>query len=283
MTYLDLLRTTTERTGSIICVGLDPVLEKIPIKGNPEKVITKFYTDLFEAFQSENVLPGAIKPNIAFYEQYGFEGLRALQNVITIWRAANIPIILDAKRGDIGKTSAAYAKACFVFWNVDAVTVAPYMGSDSIAPFLHYADRGVYVLCRTSNPGAGDIQDLLIEGVPLYQKVADQLLQWAQLGTGAVLGATYPEELENIATQFTKSGKELPLLIPGIGGQGGTVEEIMRSLKHAAYPLPLCRINASSAVNYAYQKQDTDDYAGAAVIAFKQIQRNAVIRQKTNK
>ena len=277
MTYLDLLRQSTDRTNSIICVGLDPVLEKIPLQGDPEAVITKFYIELINAFVGEDCLPGAFKPNSAFYEQYGFEGLRALKKVIMACRAEHIPVILDAKRGDIGKTSTAYAKAVFDFWQVDSLTVAPYMGSDSVQPFMEYCDKGkgLYILARTSNKGAVDFQDLKPDGVPLHVHVAKKIIEWAKPGTGAVVGATYPEELQEIATLFVKAGKEMPLLIPGVGGQGGSIAEVMRALNHAGYDLRLCRINSSSGINYAYEKQGTDDYAGAAVKALQQLNKEA--------
>ena len=182
-------------------------------------------------------------------------------------------MILDAKRGDIGKTSTAYAKAVFDFWQVDALTVAPYMGSDSVQPFIEYCEqgKGLYVLARTSNKGAADFQNLKLDNEPLHIHVARKIIEWAKPGTGAVVGATYPEELQQIATMFVDAQKDIPLLIPGVGGQGGSPAEVMKALKNAGYDFSLCRINSSSGINYAYEKQDTDDYAGAAVKALQQL------------
>lgn len=277
MNYTELLKQKAQENKSIVCVGLDPVLEKIPLQGNPEEVITKFYLDLLDAFISEDTLPGAVKPNIAFYEQFGLPGLRALRKITDAYKDKGFIVIVDAKRGDIGKTSAAYAKAVYDVWNFDCVTVAPYMGSDSVGPFIDYSEKGkgVYILCRTSNKEAVDIQDLKVgnEGIPLYMKTTEKIIEWAKPGTGAVVGATYPKELEEIAKLFVNSGKQIPLLIPGVGTQGGSAQEVIQALKNANYDLSIVRINSSSGINYAYQKQDTDDYAGAAVKALKQLNR----------
>ncbi len=273
MNYTELLKRKAEETKSIVCVGLDPILEKIPLKGSPKEVIVKFYLDLLNAFIKEKTFPGAVKPNIAFYEQYGFEGLYALQEIVKAYKKAGIIVICDAKRGDIGNTSNAYAKAMYDFWDFDAVTVVPYMGSDSVKPFIDYCEkgRGVYILNRTSNKGAVDLQDLKIDGIPLYMKTAEKIVEWAQPGTGAVVGATYPQELEQIANLFVKSKKEIPLLIPGVGTQGGSAKEVISALKNVNYNISLVRINSSSAINYAYQQQGTNDYTIAAVKALKQL------------
>ena len=146
---------------SIVCMGMDPVLEKIPIEDESiEEVISKFYLDILEAIVSDDAWPAIVKPNIAFYEQHGFGGLQALKTIIEAYQKQGIPVLLDAKRGDIGKTSKAYAKALFEFWGADAITIAPYMGSDSVGPFIEYGsqDKGVYILNRTSNKGAVDLQ-----------------------------------------------------------------------------------------------------------------------------
>jgi orotidine-5'-phosphate decarboxylase len=273
MDYLDLLRKKAIETKSIVCVGLDPILEKIPIKGRPKEIITKFYLDILKEFIENNTLPAAVKPNIAFYEQYGFEGLEALQIIVKAYKENGIIVIVDAKRADIGKTSQAYATAMYDFWDFDAMTVAPYMGSDSVLPFIEYCKKGkgVYILNRTSNSGAIDIQDLNVDGVPLYIKITQKIIEWASSGTGAVIGATYPKELEKIARLFVDSGKKIPILIPGVGSQGGSAGEVVTALKNAGYDLSLARINSSSAINYAYLQQGTDDYAGAAVKELKKL------------
>ena len=273
MNFVESLKQRAEQTGSVVCVGLDPVLERIPISGSVKEKITKFYLDLLEAFVSEDAEPAIVKPNIAFYEQYGFEGLQALKEVVEAYKTKGIPVLMDAKRGDIGKTSAAYAKALFDFWDADAITVAPYMGSDSVSPFLDYCSKGkgVYVLVRTSNKGAKDMQDLKVEGKPVYSKTAELLVNWHCDGVGAVVGATYPQELEEISKFFVGSGKQIPLLIPGVGSQGGSASDVVEALKKTGNELALHRINSSSGISYAYEKEGTSDYAGAAVKALKRL------------
>ncbi len=273
MTFTDNLIKKSKETNSIVCMGLDPVLEKIPLKGTTEQVLEKFFQDILNAAISENTLPSIVKPNIAFYEQYGFEGLRALKNIITAYQKQDIPVLLDAKRADIGKTSAAYAKNLFDFWGADAITVAPYMGQDSVSPFIEYCkkDKGVYILARTSNKGAVDLQNLMVNKTPLYMKTAQKITVWSKdSGVGAVVGATYPKELESISKLFVQSKKQIPLLIPGVGAQGGSAKEVVQVLKNTKNNLSIHRINSSSAILYAYEKQDTDDYAGAAVKAIRQ-------------
>ena len=274
MTFTDNLIKKSKETDSIVCMGLDPVLEKIPLKGTTEQVLEKFFTDILEVATSENTLPSIVKPNIAFYEQYGFEGLRALKKIITAYQKQDIPVLLDAKRADIGKTSAAYAKSLFDFWGADAITVAPYMGRDSVSPFIEYCkkDKGVYILARTSNKGAVDLQNLMVNKTPIYMKTAQKITEWSKdSGVGAVVGATYPKELEAISKHFVQSKKQIPMLIPGVGAQGGSAKEVVQALENTKNPLSIHRINSSSAILYAYQKQDTDDYAGAAVKAIKHL------------
>lgn len=273
MNYLDQLRTTAKKHNSIVCMGMDPVLEKIPLQGPPKKVITKFFLDILDRMEQKNTKPAIVKPNMAFYEQYGFEGLEALQELIRAYQAKGIPVLLDAKRGDIGKTSQAYAKAIFDLWQADAVTIVPYMGSDSVEPFITYCKKGkgVYIVHRTSNKGAKDIQDLNVEGKPLYMAMASLILQWSMPGVGSVLGATYPDELYRIAAYFQQSGKQIPFLIPGVGSQGGSAAEVVAMLKRAKQDLLIHRINSSSGICFAYEEQKTQDYAGAAVEAIKKL------------
>ncbi|MFC2154429.1 orotidine-5'-phosphate decarboxylase [Candidatus Altiarchaeota archaeon] len=274
MDYNSQLKLKTRETGSIVCMGMDPVLDKIPIdEESVEKKISKFYLDLLESIVSEDERPAIVKPNIAFYAQYGFEGLRALKAVIEAYQKADIPVILDAKRGDIGKSSAAYAKEVFDFWDADATTIAPYMGSDSVEPFLEYTahGKGVYILDRTSNKGAADLQNLKFDGEPLYMKTAEKIMDWAKErpGVGTVIGATSPQELKEISEYFADLKPNTPFLIPGVGSQGGSASEVVSILKETGQELALHRINSSSGINYAYLKQETDDYAGAAVKALK--------------
>ncbi len=271
MSYLDDLRDRAEKVKSIVCMGMDPVIEKIPIKGEPQPVIEGFYLDILKEMNKRDSYPAVIKPNIAYFEQYGFDGLNALKTIITQYKSSGIPVLLDAKRGDIGKTSTAYAKSVFEFWNSDAVTIAPYMGSDSVEPFIEWCEegKGVYILCRTSNKGAVDLQDLKVDGVPVYMKLAEDIIQWHKPGVGAVVGATYLEELEEISRFFVGSKKEVPLLIPGVGSQGASAGEVVEVLKKTSNDILIHRINSSSGINYAYMKKDTSDYATAAVDALE--------------
>lgn len=281
MTFTDILRKKTTETKSIVCMGIDPILEKIPTRGDTEQRIIRFFQGILDAAISENVLPSIAKPNIAFFEQYGFEGLKALKTIITSYKKAGIPVLLDAKRGDIGKTSQAYAKNLFDFWDADAITIAPYMGSDSVSPFIEYCkrDKGVYILCRTSNKGAVDLQDLKVGSTPIYMKTAEKITEWSvDSGVGAVVGATYPKELEIISKFFVDSKKEIPMLIPGVGAQGGSAKDVIKTLKTTGNDPGIHRINSSSGIIYAYQKQDTDDYAGAAVKAIKDLNKEIGLR-----
>lgn len=276
MNYSELLKRSSDETNSIVCMGADPVLERIPIRhGSVESRISRFFEQIIEACRSEGVLPAAVKPNYAFYAQYGFEGLRALKNVCELVRRVGVPLILDAKRGDIGKTSAAYAREVFLFWGADSVTVAPYMGADSVMPFIEETigkARGVYILNRTSNPGASDFQNIVVGEKRNFELVSEGIVRWASTApgnVGAVVGATSLEELEVIAKIFVESGKALPLLVPGVGAQGGSASEVVSSLKRVGFELGVVRINSSSGINYAFEGQQTNDFAGAAAKAVK--------------
>ncbi len=273
MSFTELLRKKSEETKSIVCMGIDPVIEKIPVnEKNREKKIVRFYSDIITAASAE-AKPAAVKPNYAFFAQYGFAGLRALKKIIKLCRSNRLIIILDAKRGDIGSSSDAYAREVFDFWKADAVTVSPYMGFDSITPFLQYCKngKGIYMLVRTSNKGAADIQDIDAGGKRVYMKVAEKLVSWHVDGLGAVVGATSLAELDEISTFFAASGKQVPLLIPGVGAQGGSAKEVAAVLKKSSGNISMHRINSSSGISYAYERFKTEDYASAAVKAIKEL------------
>jgi orotidine-5'-phosphate decarboxylase len=274
MTYLELLKQSAIKSSSIACMGMDPLIEKIPLEGNTEKKIAKFYTDILDKITREKVYPAAVKPNVAFFEQYGFEGLHALKRIVEAYKSEGIPVILDAKRGDIGKTSTAYAKAIFGFWEADATTIAPYMGSDSVTPFLEHCPngKGVYILTRTSNKGAVDLQDIKDkEGTPVYLNTARKIIDWHTEGIGSVVGATYPAELEQILKEYTASKKKICLLIPGVGSQGASAKDIMRILKNSSVDIKIHRINSSGEINWAYEKKNSKDYASCAVEALAKL------------
>jgi orotidine-5'-phosphate decarboxylase len=209
MKFADKLVNASRKNNSWLCIGLDPDPELIPGTDVLEfnKAIIGVTSDLVCAY----------KPNLAFYEALGIEGLRILERTIR-QIPGDIPVIGDAKRGDIGNTTKAYARALFSVLGFDAATVSPYLGFDSIDPFISYEDKGIFILCRTSNKGALDFQSLITGGAPLYEIVAQKAKQWDTHGNiGLVVGATYPEELKKVRSICPG----MPLLIPGIGAQGG--------------------------------------------------------------
>lgn len=275
--YLELLRTSAKERQSIVCFGLDPDLQQMPASTAMlprEERIVQYYSQIVDAALNEKQSVGALKPNYAYFAQYGFDGLRALKSLIERYKG-KLPIIFDGKRGDIGKSSEAYANEAFNFWMADALTVSPYMGSDSVKPFLERCKdgRGIYVLVRTSNAGAADFQSLNIDnGKQLFMEVAHKLAGWHVPGTGAVMGATALDELEQALWIFYDAKKELPLLIPGVGAQGASAAETAKVLRSVwAEAMPLHRINSSSAIAYAYKKAGNEDFVGAALAEIKRM------------
>jgi len=221
MNFIEKLTAAARKNESLLCVGLDPdpklMPDKIPVF-EFNKAIIDATCDLVCAY----------KPNFAFYEAMGNDGLDALKRTVEYVPEA-IPTIADAKRGDIGNTSKAYAEAIFSHFKFDATTVSPYLGFDSVEPFIQYHDKGILILCRTSNAGAVDFQSLICEvenkKLPLFEIVALKAQQWNTHGNiGLVVGATYPEELKLIR----QSHPDMPLLIPGIGAQGGDLATTVR-------------------------------------------------------
>lgn len=210
MKFIDKLLSAGRRNKSLLCIGLDPDMALMPKAGlfDFNKAIVDATADLACAY----------KPNLAFYEALGIDGLKVLQKTVE-YIPDFIPVIGDGKRGDIGNTAKAYAKALFETFGFDAATVSPYLGYDSIEPFIEYVDKGTFILCRTSNPGAVDFQSLINgQGRPLYEVVASKAGEWNIRGNiGLVVGATYPDELKAVR----RLCPEMPLLIPGIGAQGG--------------------------------------------------------------
>lgn len=278
MNYTELLKNASSRNSSIVCMGLDPLLDEIPIALSTKRdTIISFYEGILNKIVQRGVLPSAVKPNYAYYAQYGFEGIEALVSLIKTFKGNGIPVILDVKRGDIGTTAAAYSRESFDFYKADAVTLSPFLGIDAIAPFMDlYPDKGYYILNKTSNRSSTEIQDLLVDSAPLFSHVSKKIIEWHRPGMGAVVGATYPEQLSLISEIFIGSGKEIPLLIPGIGAQGGSVDEVCAIL--ALYPDPrIHRINSSSAINYAYKKHKGMRFDDAAAEAL------AVLTEEINR
>ena len=219
------LREQSRRCNSLLCVGLDSAWEKLPeaVRGQPDPLLA-FNRAIVEATAPWTC---AYKPNIAFYEALGPAGLETLrQTIALIHEQTAALVIVDAKRGDIGNTSESYARALYEGLQADAVTLNPYLGRDALAPFLTRAERGCFILCRTSNPGAGEFQDLPVDGRPLYQVVAGRVRAWNDLGNcGLVVGATFPAELAAVRALCP----ELPLLIPGVGAQQGDLAAAVRA------------------------------------------------------
>ena len=230
MNFLEKLVAASRRQNSLLCVGLDPEPQRLPaeLRVFPETAaVVRFCRTIIEA-----TLPYvcAYKPNLAFFEALGPGGMQAFQEVRGAI-PANVPVIADAKRGDIGNTARNYASALFDVYGCDAATVNPYLGYDSVAPFLAYREKGILLLCRTSNPGARDFQDLLVQAEngavrPLYEVVARRVQSWNEAGNcGLVVGATYPEELCTIRALCPG----MPILVPGVGSQGGDLEASVRA------------------------------------------------------
>ena len=239
------------RSGSLLCVGLDPDPELLP----PGVDRATFLRTVIEATAD---LVCCYKPNAAFFEVDGAAGWEDLRATIA-GAPADVPMLLDAKRGDVGHTSSFYARAVFDTLGADAVTVSPYLGGDGVEPFLAYADRHSFVLCRTSNAGARELQDLLVDGRPLYEHVALLANGWNTRGNvGLVVGATYPEEAARIRALCS----ELLILMPGVGAQQGDLEAAVRAARDARGGGVL--VNASRAVLYASRGADYAQAARAA-------------------
>lgn len=227
MTFLSKLEQSIKTNNSLLCVGLDTDFEKLP------QAVKKHHEPLF-AFNKEIIdatynLVCSYKIQIAYYASLGIPGLQALTQTIHYIHAnyPSIPVILDAKRADIGETSKRYAQEAFDVFEADALTVNPYLGKDALIPFFKYSDKGIFVLCRTSNKGASDFQNLKTGGEPLYVRVAKEVAMWNKDYGNCMLvvGATWPEEMRIIREATTA----MFILVPGIGAQGGDLEKILHS------------------------------------------------------
>jgi orotidine-5'-phosphate decarboxylase len=248
---------------SLLCVGLDPDIARFPgvLKGRSDAVF-EFCRAIIDATASYAC---AFKPQIAYFAALAAEDqLQAICDYLN-QNYPDIPIVLDAKRGDIGATAQQYAREAFERYKADAVTVNPYMGFDSIEPYLEWSEKGVIVLCRTSNPGGSDLQALKVDGRPLYQHVARLVAQhWNRHGQCAlVVGATFPEEIAEVR----KIVGDMPLLVPGIGAQGGDIEATVLSgqTRDGAGMM----INSSRAILYA-NAIDGEGFADAAARAARE-------------
>jgi len=255
VSFLIKLAESSRARDSIVCVGLDPEPDLIPeMLGSGPQAALRFLRRVIRA-TSDYVC--AYKPNLAFYERYGSAAFDVLGLTLQAI-PEDIPVILDAKRGDVPNTSAAYADALFDSFHADAVTVAPYMGMDSIEPFCRDG-RYALVLARTSNPGAGDLQDLIVEGRPLYERVVERsVASFAADACGFVVGATYPGE----ARRIRELAPDRLFLMPGVGSQGGDVASAIRAALDArgAGVLP----SASRSITYASSGADFESAAASA-------------------
>jgi len=220
--FQDKLDKAISKNNSLLCVGLDPDFTKLK-KGQGQFEFNKTIIDQTAG------LVCAFKPQIAFYAAAGLEGLDDLKKTIRYIHEnyQNVPVILDAKRGDVGHTSEMYIKEVFDVYGADAVTVNPYCGFDSIEPFFKRSDKGIVVLCRTSNPSAADFQDLKIDGEPLFIKVARKVVDWDKKYKNLliVVGATYPNEMKMIREIASK----MTFLVPGVGSQSGDLENTLKN------------------------------------------------------
>ena len=259
------LNDRIQAVDSMLCVGLDPDFGRIPdhLK-NEEDPVWSFCKAIIDATAPYVC---AFKPQIAYFAAMGAE--KSLERIMTYLREhySDIPVILDAKRGDIGSTARQYAKEAFVRYRADAVTVSPYMGYDTIVPYLEYADKGVIILCRTSNPGGADIEELVCEGEMIYERIARLAAgPWNTTGQlGLVVGATQPAEIARVR----KIAPTVPLLVPGIGAQGGDVNA-------AAGRVMI--INSSRAIIFAGKDENFAQAAANAARATRDAIRAAKIK-----
>jgi orotidine-5'-phosphate decarboxylase len=235
--FYDKLQKAISKQNSLLCIGLDP--DPAHLDG---KDVASFLKSIISATHD---LVCAYKPNLAFFEAMGPEGLNILKDV----RDAippEIPVIGDAKRGDIGNTAEKYADALFNFYGFDAITANPYLGKDALDPFLEYRENGVFVLCRTTNPGASDIQELSVNGTPLYQIIAQKAQNdWnTNSNIGLVAGATHPDDIEHLR----RICPDMPFLVPGIGAQEGDLEKATKASLNVEKSMAV--INVSRGVLY---------------------------------
>ena len=271
------------KTGAPICVGLDPMLSYIPkyiLKAafsefgeTPEgaaEAVWQYNKGIIDA--TSDLIP-AVKPQIAMYEQFGIEGLKAYQKTVSYARQSGLVVIGDVKRGDIGSTSAAYAaghigtvsigEKTYPGFDTEFITVNPYLGSDGIKPFVEVCeanDRGIFVLVKTSNPSSGEFQDRLVDGRPLYELVAEKVREWGSTtleegysNVGAVVGATYPE----MSRVLRRLMPEQFFLVPGYGAQGGTAEDLRYCFNEDGLG---AIVNSSRGIITAYKKEAYASY-----------------------
>jgi len=255
MTFNEKLKAAAEKNRSLLCVGLDVDPDLMA-----ERDVLRFCRAIVDATSD---LVCAYKPNYSFFESLGLDGLSALMKVRE-YIPAHVPVIIDAKRGDLGNSSVFSARALFDVFGFDAVTVNPYMGFDALEPYFAYRDRTSLVLCRTSNPSAEEFQSLKIGDRPLYEVVAERTKSWNEYGNiGLVVGATYPGELERVRALCP----DQVILVPGVGPQGGDLEASVRAGVDAKGQNAI--ISASRQVLYASKAEDYPDAARATALRLR--------------
>ena len=250
MNFKQKLTAISHNNNSLVCIGLDVDREKMPkfLFESSKHPYLEFNKSIIDSTKD---LVCAYKLNMAFYEVLGTEGFELLKKTIK-HIPKDVVVILDGKRNDIGNTARKYAQTLFETLYADAITVNPYLGKDGVAPFLEYKDKCSFILCRTSNASAGDFQDLAVSETPLYQIVAKKIKEWNENDNcGAVVGATYPEELKTIRSIL---GDEIPILIPGIGKQGGDVEKTIKNGTNSKGKMAV--INSSRGIIFAGDDED---------------------------
>lgn len=258
MTFLEKLNKAIDKNNSLLCVGLDPDPEKLPnVNFDKREPFFDFCRQIVDA--TKNVV-SCYKPNSAFYEALGASGIQQLKDICEYIRqvAPDIPILLDCKRGDIGNTNNFYAQFAFEYLGVDALTLQPYQGGDALEAYFEYKDKGIFILVKTSNPGSNEFQNLEINGRPLYEYVTEKSVKdWNKYGNVYVVaGATYPKELARIREMVG----EAPILVPGVGAQGGDVEAMLQAGLRGDRGLI---INASRKILYA---SNDEDFVKAAMV-----------------
>ena len=268
MSFFDRLADRISTTDSVVCVGLDPALDRLPASVQSADLPRWAFNRRIIDATHDHV--AAYKPNIAFYEDPS--GWRSLAETIAYAAGKDVPIILDAKRADIGNTARQYAKLLdpeaygLSTASPDAITVNPFLGEDSLQPFLERPDKGVFILCRTSNPGGSDIQDIVTDnGETVYERIATLASSWnTHDNVGLVVGATAPDELETLRNRVPR----LPFLVPGVGAQGGDAEAAV------TYGLAdgVGLVNSSRGIIFA-DPTGGEDFAVAARAAAKQLQK----------
>jgi orotidine-5'-phosphate decarboxylase len=261
ISFSEKLKQSFAHNNSLLCVGLDPVIDRFPavVEGASDGRVDAIFAFNKAVIDATSDLVCAYKPNSAFYEAYGAAGIEQLKKTCDYIRdvCPDLPIILDAKRGDIGNTNRGYAQFAYEYLGVDAITVHPYQGLGALSAFTEFEGRGIIVLCHTSNPESVEFQELVVQGEPLYMHIARSCaaLYRNNPNISIVAGATYPDEIRHLRSIIG----DMPMLVPGVGAQGGEAAEIVAAGMDADHAGLI--INSSRGILYASRK---DDYAQAA-------------------